>query len=102
MKIKKGDNVIVISGKSKGATGTVAKVIPATNRVIIEGANKIKRRMKPKKRGEKGSVVEREAALHSSNVMLVDADTKKRSRVGKKLVGEKWVRFSKKSGKEIK
>lgn len=102
MKIKKGDNVIVIAGKSKGETGKVAKVFPVTSRIIVEGVNKVTRRIKPKKRNEKGSVVEREAAFHVSNVMILDPETNKRSRVGKKLSGENFVRVSKKSGKELK
>jgi len=77
MKIKKGDNVIVIAGKSKGHTGTVIKSIPSANRVVVEGANKVTRRMKSKKRGEKGSIVEREAAMHVSNVKLASGKTKK-------------------------
>lgn len=99
MKIKKGDNVIVKTGKSKGETGTVLRVFPATNRVIVAGANKITRRVKSKKRGEKGSVVEKEASLHISNVMLVEG--KKGVRAGVEYKGEKKVRVSKKTGKEL-
>jgi large subunit ribosomal protein L24 len=72
MKLKKGDNVIVIAGKSKGQTGKISKVVIATNRVIIDGVNKTKRHMKPRASGEKGTTVEKESALHASNVMLVD------------------------------
>lgn len=82
MKIKKGDNVIIITGKSKGQTGTVGKVFPATGRLIVTGANKVTRRQKAKKRGEKGQTVEVEAALNASNVMLLDG--KKRIRVSKR------------------
>ena len=71
MKVKKGDNVIVITGKSKGQTGKIMKVIVATERVIIDGVNKTKRHIKPKSRSEKGSTVEKESSIHSSNVKLV-------------------------------
>lgn len=99
MRIKKGDNVIVIAGKSKGATGTVGRIIPATGRVIITGINKITRRVKAKKRGEKGQVLQVEGTINASNVMLVE--NKKGVRTGSKLVGNKRVRVSKKTGKEI-
>jgi len=99
MKIKKGDNVIVIAGKNKGATGKVGEVFSATGRVIVEGVNKVTRRQKAKKRGEKGQIVEREASINASNVMLVEGKT--RVRTGSKIVGDKKVRVSKKTGKEI-
>ncbi len=99
MKIKKGDNVIVITGKHKGETGKVIQVITATGRVLVEGVNKISRKTRPKKRGEKGQIVQREATINASNVMIVE--DKKGVRTGKKLTGDKWVRVSKKSGKEI-
>ncbi|MCC6198957.1 50S ribosomal protein L24 [Candidatus Nomurabacteria bacterium] len=78
MTIKKGDNIIIIAGKEKGTTGTVEKVFPATGRIIVSGANKVTRHLKPKKRTEKGQTVQVEASLHASNVMLVDG--KKRLR----------------------
>jgi large subunit ribosomal protein L24 len=99
MKIKKGDNVVVVAGKSKGTTGKVEKVFPATNRVIVGGANKVNRRFKPKKRGEKGEVKQVEAALHLSNVRLVESGIA--VRVGAKMEGDKKVRISKKTGKTI-
>ncbi len=74
MKIKKGDNVIVIAGKHKGAKGTIGKVIG--ERVIVDGVNKMKIHVKPKNKNEKGSIVEREASLHHSNVKLVEAKKK--------------------------
>ena len=100
MKIKKGDNVIVIAGKHKGQTGTVAKVIKETGRVIVGGVNKATVRVKAKRKTEKGSTVEREAPLHASNVMLVEGG--KRTRVGYKADGEKKVRIAKKTKKELK
>jgi len=80
MKVKKGDNVIVISGKTKGQTGKIISVNRATERVIIDGVNKTKRHIKPRSKTEKGSTVEKEAPMHSSNVMVIDAKTGKGTR----------------------
>ena len=73
MKVKKGDNVIVISGKTKGQTGKIISVNRETERVVIEGVNKTKRHIKPRSKSEKGTTVEKEAAMHASNVKLVKA-----------------------------
>jgi large subunit ribosomal protein L24 len=102
MKIKKGDKVIVIAGKHKGENGTVVRVLPDVGRVIVEGVNKVKRHVKPKTRGEKGQIVEREAAFHASNVMLVDPKEGTRTRIALKKVDGKVVRVAKKSGQELK
>ena len=102
MKIKKGDKVIVIAGKEKGSKGTVDKTFPTLNKVLIGGVNKVKKHQKPKSRNEKGSIIEVEAPLHVSNVMIVDPKTGKASRVGKKKVGDTVVRIAKKSGQELK
>lgn len=99
MNIKKGDNVIVISGKSKGKTGKVLEAIPSKNLVVVEGANLQKRHQRPRKSGTKGQIVDKTMPLHVSNVMLVEGG--KRVRTGKKLVSGKYVRISRKSGKEI-
>ncbi len=101
MKIKRGDNVIVVAGKDRGKTGKVAKAFPAEDRVVIEGVNMAKRHQKPKKQGTKGQVVEVAMPLHISNVMIVDPKTGKKSRIGKKLVGGKYIRVARKSGAEI-
>ncbi|MEK7614573.1 MAG: 50S ribosomal protein L24 [Patescibacteria group bacterium] len=101
MQIKKGDNVIIIAGKDRGKTGKVARAFPGEGRVVIEGVNMAKRHQKPRKQGTKGQVVEVAMPLHISNVMIVDPKTGKRSRIGKKLVGGKYIRVSKKSGIEI-
>lgn len=84
--IRKNDNVIVISGNSKGKTGKVLKVFPERNRVIIEGVNMMKRHTRPSQRNPQGGIVQREAAIHASNVMLLDPKTSKPTRVGTKLV----------------
>jgi large subunit ribosomal protein L24 len=102
MKLKKGDNVIVIAGKNKGQKGKISAVFTATSRIIVDGVNKTKRHIKPKSSTEKGSTIEKETAFHISNVMLFDEKSGKGSRVGKKVVDGKNVRFAKKSGNEIK
>ncbi len=104
MKIKKGDTVLVISGKYKGKTGKVLRALPRENRIIVEGVNIVKKHTKPKKSGEKGKIVEKEAPIHVSNVKLVCGSCKKPTRVGylfKDGKGERRkVRICKKCGKE--
>jgi large subunit ribosomal protein L24 len=104
MKIKKGDTVLVIAGKDKGAKGKVIQAYPAENRVLVEGVNRIKKhtRITQNQRGaQSGGIVTQEAAIHVSNVMLVDGDGKP-TRVGKKATEDgKRVRISRRSGKEI-
>ena len=81
MKLKKGDQVVVIAGKEKGKTGTVTKVSPATNRVVVAGINMIKKATKPNPQtNEGGGIIEKEASLHASNVMILDPKTGKGSR----------------------
>jgi large subunit ribosomal protein L24 len=104
MKIKKGDTVLVIAGKDKGAKGKVIQAYPDTQRVLVEGVNRIKKhtRITQNQRGaQSGGIVTTEAAIHISNVMLVDGDGKP-TRVGKKTTDDgKRVRISRRSGKEI-
>ncbi|GAA1314745.1 50S ribosomal protein L24 [Pseudonocardia xinjiangensis] len=104
MKIKKGDTVQVIAGKDKGAKGKVIQAYPDRDRVLVEGVNRIKKhtRISQNQRGaQSGGIVTQEAAIHVSNVMLVDGDGKP-TRVGKKTTDEgKRVRVSRRSGKEI-
>jgi large subunit ribosomal protein L24 len=81
MKLKKGDQVVVIAGKEKGKTGTIAKVSPSTNRVVVTGLNMIKKASKPNPQtGEGGGFQEKEAPIHASNVMLLDPKTGKGTR----------------------
>ena len=80
MKLKKGDNVIVIAGKDKGRSGKISTALPARDRVVIEGVNLRKRHRRPTKQGQKGQIVDMPAPIHISNVMLYNADTKKRTR----------------------
>lgn len=99
MKIKKNDNVIVISGSDKGKKGKVIAVFKEFNRVVVEGVNLKKKNQKPTKAGQKGQIIEKAMPIHVSNVALLDGNSA--VRVGFKKIGEKKVRISKKTGKEI-
>jgi len=101
--IKKGDNVIVLSGESKGQRGRVLEVIRDKERAIVEGVNMVSKHTKPNAQNPQGGIIKKEAAVHISNLMLVDPATGKGTRVGRKLNSKnKLVRYSKKSGEEIK
>ncbi len=97
--IKKGDNVIVISGASRGKTGKVHEILRERGLVIVEGVNLRKRHERPRKANQKGQVVEKAMPIHASNVALVEDG--KPVRAGTKVVGEKKVRVSRKTGKQI-
>jgi large subunit ribosomal protein L24 len=86
MNIRKNDNVIVIAGNSRGKSGKVLKVYPSTRRIIVEGVNIIKRHTKPGQRNPQGGIVQREAPIHMSNVMLLDPKSNQPTRVGTKVV----------------
>ena len=87
--IRKNDNVLVITGKNRGAKGRVIKVDPTKNRLVVEGVNIIKRHTKPNpQKNIKGGVVEREASVHASNVQLVCPECGKQTRVGRKILGD--------------
>ncbi len=87
--IRKNDNVLVITGKNRGAKGRVLKVDPTKNRLVVEGVNIIKRHTKPNpQKNIKGGVVEREASVHASNVQLVCPECGKQTRVGRKILGD--------------
>lgn len=101
MKLKKGDNVIITTGKDKGKKGKIVRVLVAENRVIIEGANMMKRHQRPRRSGEKGSMRDIEMPIHASNVMILDPKSGKATRLGKKKVGDKMVRVSRKSNQEL-
>ncbi len=101
MRIKKSDNVIIITGKDKGKKGKVIKAFPSMDRVVVEGVNIKKKHMKPKKSGQKGQIVEIAAPMHVSNVQIVDPKDGKPARVGIKMVGDKKIRISKRSGAEL-
>lgn len=102
-KIKKGDNIIVITGKDKGKKGAIVKSFPKENKVLIDGVNVVKVHTKKGKRGaSKGQIVERAMPINVSNVMIVDPSKGTPTRIGYKLEDGKKVRIAKKSKKEIK
>lgn len=101
MKIKKDDNVIVLTGKDKGKKGKILHVFRERGKVIVEGVAVKKKHQKATSRGGKGSIIEKATPIHVSNVSLVDSKTGKPTRFGTKMVGEKKVRVSKKSGVEV-
>jgi large subunit ribosomal protein L24 len=107
LKIRRDDTVRIIAGKDRGKTGRVLRVDPHKQKVFVEGANIIKRHMKPRtlrdtqRAQEMGGIVEMEGPIHVSNVMLIDPDSGEPTRVGIRREGGKRVRVAKKSGKEI-
>ncbi len=102
MKLKKGDNIIIIAGKDKGKKGRVLRAFPRLNRVLVEGVNIAKVSEKSRTKGKPGQIVERAMPLNASNVMIVDPKTGGRTRVGIKKIDGKNVRVTKKSGSELK
>lgn len=101
MKIKKDDNVIVISGKDRGKTGKVVKAFPRDGKIIIAGVNVVKAHERSQKRGGKGQIVEKAMPFPASNVMILDPKTGKGTRIGMKKEGDKKVRIAKKSGQTL-
>ncbi len=85
MKIKKGDNVVVLSGKDRGKQGKVQMVIPADRKVVVEGINIVTCHVKPRRQGETGGIIKREAALYASKVQVVCPKCNKATRVGHKV-----------------
>lgn len=103
LKIRKGDLVKVIAGDSKGSQGKIVEIIIDKNRAVVEGANMVSKHTKPNAANPNGGIIKQEAAIHISNLALVEPSTGKTTRVGRKLNDAgKLVRVSKKSGEEIK
>ena len=101
--VRKGDTVKVISGNSKGKTGTVLEVIPSKYRAIVEGVNVVSKHIKPSASNPNGGIEKAEASIHLSNLMVVDPSSGDATRVGRKAdENGKLVRYSKKSGEVIK
>ena len=101
MKIRKGDKVIVLAGRSKGKIGEVMKVMPKVNRAIVQGVNTVKRHTKPSQ-GEPGGIVEKEASIHVSNIAHIDPTNDLPTRVGYRFLDDgRKVRFAKRSGEMI-
>lgn len=101
MFIKRNDKVKVIAGKDKGKEGEILKAFPAQDRVIVKGVNIIKKHQKPSNDNPNGGIVEVEAPIHVSNVMLIDPSNNEATRVGFKVEDGKKVRVSKKTGENI-
>lgn len=101
MHVKKGDKVVVISGKDKGKQGTILAAYPKKNRVLVEGVNIVKKHSKPSQVNPQGGIISREAAIHASNVMPLDPKSGKPTRVGYKIENGKKVRVAKISGETL-
>jgi large subunit ribosomal protein L24 len=101
--IKKGDSVMVIAGESKGQKGRVLEVDRIKERALVEGVNMVSKHTKPHSKAPQGGIIKKEAPIHLSNLMLIDPASGKPTRIGKRLNDKnKLVRYSKKSGEEIK
>ena len=100
MKIKKGDNIIVIAGKDRGKSGTILRAYPKKDRVLIEGINVVKRHQKARRQGQVGQIVERPLSIHVSNVAVTDKAGKP-TRVGYDVTGGIKVRIMKKTGAKV-
>ena len=107
MKIHKNDNVKVISGNDKGKTGKVLKVFPQNTKVIVEGINLRKRHTKPSQKSPQGGIIEKEAPIHASNVMLLDPKTNEPTRLGSQIIldentgKKKRTRISRSTGEMV-
>lgn len=101
MFVKKGDKVKVITGKDKNKEGVVLSASPKTDRVIVEGVNMIKKHQKPSATAPQGGIVETEASIHVSNVMVVDPSNGEPTRVGYKEIDGKKVRVAKRTGEVL-
>ena len=101
--IKKGDTVFVLSGVSRGKQGRVLEVLQDKERAIVEGVNMMHKHQKANSKNPQGGIIKQEASIHISNLMLVEPKTGKPTRIGRRRNSEgKLVRYSKKSGEEIK
>ncbi|WP_404446960.1 50S ribosomal protein L24 [Sutcliffiella horikoshii] len=101
MHVKKGDKVVVISGKDKGKQGVILESYPKKDRVLVEGVNVIKKHAKPSQENPQGGIINREAPIHVSNVMPLDPKSGEPTRVGYKVVDGKKVRVATKSGEQL-
>lgn len=100
--VKKGDQVIIIAGKDKGKKGAILESYPSEGRVLVEGVNIVKRHTRPNQVNPQGGIIEKEAPIHASNVMIADPKTGAPTRVGKKILADgSKVRYAKKSGESL-
>lgn len=102
MKVVKGDNVLVIAGDDKGKTGTILKVFPEKGRIVVEGVNFVKRHTRPSQKNQKGGVLEKEASISASNVLVIDPKTGKPTRIRyQRLANGKRVRVAATTGEML-
>jgi large subunit ribosomal protein L24 len=101
MHVKKGDKVMVISGKDKGKAGVILEAYPKQSRVLVEGVNVVKKHSKPSQANPQGGIISQEAPVHVSNVMPIDPKSGNPTRVGYKTVDGNKVRVAKKSGEVL-
>lgn len=101
LKIKSGDMVTVIAGDHKGTQGKVTRVNREKNNAIVEGVNMVSKHTKPSAKNPQGGIVKKEAPIHISNLALIDPKSKKATKTGSKMEGDKKVRFSKSSNQAI-
>ncbi len=101
MKLKKGDKVKIIAGADKGKVGTIQKVFPKVNRVVVDGVHTVKKHQKPSQSNPEGQIIEMYAPVDASNVALYDEKAKTTIKVGYKVVDGKKVRVNKKTGKAL-
>ncbi|KAA5533104.1 50S ribosomal protein L24 [Paenimyroides baculatum] len=101
LKIKSGDNVRVIAGDHKGSEGKVLRVFREKNKAIVEGVNMVSKHVKPSATNPQGGIVKKEAAIHISNIALIDTKTNSVTKVAYKVEGDKKVRVSKKSNQAL-
>lgn len=100
-KLKKGDIVTVIAGTYKGKSGEILEMFPKKNKAIVAGINIVKKHEKPSAKNPQGGIIEKEAPIHVSNLMINDPSSGKPSRIGFVFEGDKKIRIAKKSGKPI-
>ena len=100
IKLKKGDNVLVITGKDKGKSGSILSIVPKNNRAIVKGVNMVKKHQKPSKQSG-GGIIEKELSIHLSNLAFISINDGKKTKIGYKLEKNKKIRFEKKTGEII-
>jgi large subunit ribosomal protein L24 len=100
-KLRKGDNVQVLSGKDKGKSGSIISIFPKQNRALVKDVNVVKKHQKPSKQSA-GGIINKELSIHLSNLLLLDTKSGKKTRIGFKIQDKKKVRYAKKSGEIIK
>ena len=100
IKLKKGDNVLVTTGRDKGKSGPILSIIPKNNRAIVKGVNMVKKHQKPSKQSG-GGIIEKELSIHLSNLAFISINDGKKTKIGYKLEKNKKIRFEKKTGEII-